>query len=138
MGPDWPLGGCRGPAEQAVQGVDLVLLGLGGPCELAAQISVGDQALLDLGEGEGLDQVVDGSELHRRADACYVAGSGDNEEVWPRAGRVDAFADDVEAVAVGEVEVEQHERRGEPLDFRAGSGGGRRMADHNKPRTLRT
>ena len=84
------------------------------------QVAVGDQALLQLREGERLDEVMDGPELHRGADALQVPGGGDHEEVRPLFPVLVGLAQDVEAVAVREIEVEQHQRGTQAVDLAPG------------------
>ena len=102
-----------------------MLLGLVDALKAPAQVAVGVQALFELGERERLDQVMDGSELHGRANACHVARGGDHQEIWAvLVLPCQCLACQVQAVSVGEVEVEQHKRGREAPDLRAGAGDG--------------
>src|SRR5579863_2972240 len=95
----------------------LALLGVADPVESPCELAIRDQPLLQLREVERFDEVMDSTELHRRAHALHVAGRGDHKKVWARSLDFQHLAEQVQSVAIWQVDVEQHQPWRESLDL---------------------
>src|SRR5579863_1480387 len=100
----------------------LALLGVADPVESPCELAIRDQPLLELREVERFHEVMDRTELHRRAHALHVAGGGDHEEVRARPLYFQGLAEQVQSIAIRQIDVEQHEPRRESLDLGPAAG----------------
>src|SRR6266536_1226241 len=96
-------------AKGAEDAVDLALVGLAEPRHAGPGAGVRAQLLLEGGEPEGLDQVVDDPAPHGAAQALHVAGGGDRDHVDRRVVILPEPAQHLQARHVGQVEVEQRQ-----------------------------
>ncbi len=98
-------------AQEAVEGVDGLLVRDVEPGQAFAQPTVRGELLAQLSEPVRLDRVVDGPQLHGLPDAVDVLRGGD-DEVGAGCGPAEG-SHRLEPVAVGRVEVEQQQVRPE-------------------------
>jgi hypothetical protein len=122
-------------AERPEQGIDRGLIGLGGMLDLRAVPRIALELVGESRERERLDEVLAHPVGDGLADALRVARGGHRDDVDGRGSARVQDAEHVQALDVGQVEVEQHEvdgAAGQQLERlgRAMRDAGQREAGH--------